>query len=79
MKIYIVFKPGLELVSPGPKSKALTTRLSGSSIIESDFILQTLLKKLADFFTFVLTDFLLYRYKYKSNTNTNTKYKYKAS
>ena len=50
----VVLKPGLELGSPAPHSNALITRLSGSSIIGSDFILQSLLKKLADFFTFDL-------------------------
>ena len=48
------YKSGLELGSPGPQSYALTPRLSGSSMIRSDFILQSLLKKLADFFTFDL-------------------------
>ena len=54
MLISIVLKPVLELGSPAPQSNALTTRLSGSSMIGSDFILQSLLKKLADFFTFDL-------------------------
>ena len=54
MTLSVVLKPGLEFGSPAPQSNALTTRLSGSSIIGSDFILQSLLKKLADFFTFDL-------------------------
>ena len=54
MKLSIVLKPGLELGSPAPLSYALTTRLSGSSMIGANVILQSLPKKLADFFTFVL-------------------------
>ena len=54
VKIYIVLKPGLELGFPGPHSKALTTRLSGNCMIVSDIFLQSLLKKLADFFNFGL-------------------------
>ena len=53
----LLYLPGLELGSPAPHSYALTTRLSrlsGSSIFHSDFILQSLLKKLADFFNFDL-------------------------
>ena len=54
LKIYIVLQPGLELSSPALHLYALTTRLSGNSITRSDFILQSLLKKLADFFTYDL-------------------------
>ena len=60
MRIYIVLKSGLELGSPGPQSKALTTRPSGRSIIGPDLILQTLLNKLGDFFTF---DFAVHKAK----------------
>ena len=50
----VVIKPGLELGYPAPQSNALTTRLSGSSMTRADFILQSLLKKFAVFFTFDL-------------------------
>ena len=50
-----LFLPGLELGSPAPHSYTLTTRLLGSSIIGYDFILQSLLKKLADFLIWQFT------------------------